>query len=92
MFLLFTICVCSVDSLRAFVQQYVDGELEVYIKSEPIPEDNDGPVKVRSLSVAAPDYCSLLLDSLPSLPRLCLIRLSWAGTLKRLSMTRRRMC
>lgn len=37
---------CSVDSLRAFVQQYLDGEVEPYIKSEPVPEDNDGPVKV----------------------------------------------
>jgi len=36
-----------VDSLRTFVQQYLDGELELYIKSEPVPEDNDGPVKVR---------------------------------------------
>ncbi len=29
------------------MQQYLDGELELYIKSEPVPEDNDGPVKVR---------------------------------------------
>jgi hypothetical protein len=36
----------SVDNLRAFVQQYLDGELEIYVKSEPIPEDNTGPVKV----------------------------------------------
>ena len=36
----------SVDNLRAFVQQYLDGELEIYVKSEPIPEDNSGPVKV----------------------------------------------
>jgi len=36
-----------VDSLRTFVQQYLDGELELYIKSEPVPEDNDGPVKVN---------------------------------------------
>ena len=35
------------DNLRNFAQQFVDGELEPYIKSEPIPEDNDGPVKVR---------------------------------------------
>lgn len=36
----------SVDNLKAFVQQYLDGELEIYVKSEPIPEDNSGPVKV----------------------------------------------
>ena len=36
----------SVDNLKQFVQQYYDGALEVYVKSEPVPEDNDGPVKV----------------------------------------------
>ena len=35
----------SVDNLKTFAQQYLDGELEPYIKSEPIPEDS-GPVKV----------------------------------------------
>ena len=34
------------DNLKAFVQKYLDGELEVYVKSEPVPEDNSGPVKV----------------------------------------------
>ena len=34
------------DSLKAFVQKYLDGELEVYVKSEPVPKDNSGPVKV----------------------------------------------
>ena len=38
----------NVDNLKQFVQQYYDGALEVYVKSEPIPEDNDGPVKVRT--------------------------------------------
>ena len=37
---------CSVDTFRTFIQQYLDGEIEVYIKSEPIPEDDGGPVKV----------------------------------------------
>lgn len=35
----------SVDSLKSFVQQFLNDELEPYIKSEPIP-DNDGPVQV----------------------------------------------
>ena len=38
----------NVDNLKQFVQQYYDGALEVYVKSEPIPEDNDGPVKVSA--------------------------------------------
>lgn len=36
----------SVDSLKSFIEQYLAGELEVYIKSEPLPEDNDKPLKV----------------------------------------------
>lgn len=39
----------SVDNLKRFVQQYIDGELEVYVKSEPVPDDNSGPVKVCGL-------------------------------------------
>ena len=39
----------SVDNLKAFIQQYLDGELEIYVKSEPIPEDNSGPVKVCTI-------------------------------------------
>ncbi|XP_071502882.1 protein disulfide-isomerase A3-like [Diadema antillarum] len=36
----------SMDELRSFLQKYFNGELEQYLKSEPVPEDNDGPVKV----------------------------------------------
>lgn len=45
-FLVCLSCTCSVDNLREFVRQFVDGELEPYIKSEPLPEDNSGPVTV----------------------------------------------
>lgn len=36
----------SVDNLRDFVEKLLEGELEPFIKSEPIPEDNSAPVKV----------------------------------------------
>ncbi len=39
----------SVDTFRTFIQQYLDGEIELYIKSEPIPEDS-GPVKVSHMT------------------------------------------
>ena len=39
----------SVDALNNFVNEFKDGKLKPYIKSEPIPEDNDGPVKVNTL-------------------------------------------
>ena len=36
----------SVANLEKFVNNFVDGKLKPYIKSEPVPENNDGPVKV----------------------------------------------
>ncbi|XP_078539409.1 protein disulfide-isomerase A3 [Lissotriton helveticus] len=33
-------------ALERFLQDYFDGNLKRYLKSEPIPESNDGPVKV----------------------------------------------
>lgn len=40
---------CSRDgkALERFLQDYFDGKLKRYLKSEPVPENNDGPVKVR---------------------------------------------
>jgi protein disulfide isomerase family A protein 3 len=32
--------------LQAFVNDLDEGNLEAYVKSEPIPESNDGPVKI----------------------------------------------
>lgn len=45
--------VCSRDgkALEKFLQDYFDGKLKRYLKSEPIPENNDGPVKVASLII-----------------------------------------
>jgi len=37
----------SVDGLKEFVTQFLNGELTPYLKSEPVPENNDGPVKVE---------------------------------------------
>jgi len=36
----------NTETLKAFVEGARDGSYESYIKSEPIPEDNDGPVTV----------------------------------------------
>lgn len=37
-------------ALQRFLEDYFAGVLEKYLKSEPIPENNDGPVKVISNS------------------------------------------
>lgn len=34
------------ENFRKFVTDYLDGNIEAYVKSEVVPEDNDGPVKV----------------------------------------------
>ncbi|XP_068169947.1 protein disulfide-isomerase A3 [Antennarius striatus] len=36
----------SMDALQRFIGDYFDGKLKPYLKSEPVPESNDGPVKV----------------------------------------------
>ncbi|XP_063699405.1 protein disulfide-isomerase A3 [Culicoides brevitarsis] len=36
----------NVDNLQAFVNDLYEGALEPYVKSEPVPTSNDGPVKV----------------------------------------------
>jgi protein disulfide isomerase family A protein 3 len=36
----------SVDALQKFAEQFAAGKLQAYIKSEEVPEDNSGPVKV----------------------------------------------
>ncbi|KAK1804394.1 hypothetical protein P4O66_020422 [Electrophorus voltai] len=45
-------------ALERFLQDYFDGKLKRYLKSEPIPENNDGPVKV----VVAENFDSLVND------------------------------
>ncbi|KAL2093566.1 hypothetical protein ACEWY4_010878 [Coilia grayii] len=45
-------------ALERFLQDYFDGKLKRYLKSEPIPENNDGPVKV----VVAENFESIVND------------------------------
>uniref|UniRef100_A0A8C7XAY2 Protein disulfide-isomerase n=1 Tax=Oryzias sinensis TaxID=183150 RepID=A0A8C7XAY2_9TELE len=45
-------------ALERFLQDYFDGKLKRYLKSEPIPEDNDGPVKV----LVAENFDSIVND------------------------------
>ncbi|UNI15135.1 Protein disulfide-isomerase [Purpureocillium takamizusanense] len=46
------------DTIHDFVKRYVAGEIEPSIKSEPIPEKQDGPVTV----VVAKNYDQVVLD------------------------------
>ncbi|KAK0632394.1 thioredoxin-like domain-containing protein [Immersiella caudata] len=46
------------DDIKAFVDDFVAGKIEPSVKSEPIPETNDGPVAV----VVAKNYEQIVLD------------------------------
>ncbi|XP_035667308.1 protein disulfide-isomerase A3-like [Branchiostoma floridae] len=48
----------SVDNLEKFVRDFLDGKVKRYLKSEPVPEDNDGPVKV----VVAENFDEIVMD------------------------------
>jgi protein disulfide isomerase family A protein 3 len=49
----------SVENLESFLKAYEAGTLEPYLKSEPVPDSNDGPVKVA----VAKNFQSLVTDS-----------------------------
>lgn len=48
----------TADLIGKFVQDFVDGKVEPSIKSEPIPEKQEGPVQI----VVAKNYDSIVLD------------------------------
>lgn len=61
--------VCSRDgkALERFLQDYFDGNLKKYLKSEPIPENNDGPVKVRAAETCrSAEGCSYVAFATPA--------------------------
>lgn len=51
------------DTMTTFLNQYFAGELKAYLKSEPIPESNDGPVKVRVCLCGDCCHCDLIQSS-----------------------------
>lgn len=48
----------TADLIGKFVQDFVDGQIEPSIKSEPIPENQEGPVQI----VVAKNYNDIVLD------------------------------
>lgn len=44
------------ENLDSFVEQLLDGQLKPYLKSEPVPTSNDGPVKVRCLQQSVCEF------------------------------------
>ena len=47
------------DEISAFVQEFVEGKVDPSVKSEPVPEKQEGPVQV----VVANNYKEIVLDN-----------------------------
>ena len=69
----------SVESFEAFLKAFEAGSLEPYLKSEAIPEPNDGPVKIA----VAKSFKSLVTDSTKDV--LVEFYAPWCGHCKKLT-------
>lgn len=69
----------SARDIKEFVQKWKDGKVEKHIKSEPIPEDNDGPVKV----VVGKQFDEIVMD--PEKDVLIEFYAPWCGHCKQLA-------
>jgi protein disulfide-isomerase A1 len=49
----------TAENFRAFVKSYVDGTLTPNLKSEPVPEKNDGPVK----TIVGTTFSDIVMDN-----------------------------
>lgn len=72
-------------ALERFLQSYFDGSLKPYLKSEPVPENNDGPVKVTSQPTVG--FCRAGAELLASDPASFVRRCWWRRTLTPSSTT-----
>lgn len=71
----------SIENLEKFLENYIAGKVKAHLKSEPLPEKNDGPVKVA----VAENFKELVLES----PKDVLIEFyaPWCGHCKKLAPT-----
>lgn len=71
----------SIENFETFVKNFLDGSLEPHLKSEPLPEKNDGPVKVA----VAQNFQELVTDNEKDI--LIEFYAPWCGHCKKLAPT-----
>lgn len=69
----------SVENLQAFATELEEGSLEPYVKSEPIPENNDAPVKVA----VGKNFAEVVMDN--GVDTLVEFYAPWCGHCKKLA-------
>jgi len=69
------------ETVRDFVQAVLDGKIEPFLRSQPIPEKNDGPVKV----VVTKEFDKIVLDNKKDV--LVEFYAPWCGHCKKLAPT-----
>jgi len=69
----------TVDTISEFLQQFLDGKLEPFLRSDPIPEKNDAPVKV----IVGKSFADIVLDSKKNV--LLEFYAPWCGHCKKLA-------
>jgi len=71
----------SIENFEAFVKKFLDGSLEPHLKSEALPEKNDGPVKVA----VAQNFQEVVIDNNKDV--LIEFYAPWCGHCKKLAPT-----
>lgn len=76
----FTLYISSIEAFEKFVQELLDDKLEPYLKSEPIPDNNE-PVKVA----VAKNFQEVVIDN--NKDTLIEFYAPWCGHCKKLAPT-----
>ncbi|CAI5516466.1 unnamed protein product [Closterium sp. Naga37s-1] len=75
----------TADNIKSFTQSFIDGRLKPFFKSQPIPEENEGPVAV----VVGDSFESIVLDNRKDV--LLEVYAPWCGHCQQLEPTYKRL-